>query len=119
MIRPVIRDLEPLYHELSNAFPHPFDWMVGVSVFKQNRPPFWRPQQRKGYDKLRQIFRVHGFTMNASFCQRFGRNPNGYKSYGLDAGGSIICELAYALEPQTGVSWEEYLWPHEMRQEAE
>lgn len=104
-----LRDLEPLYRDLTAAFPHPFDWIAGVKAYGAKRPPFWRRKERQGHDLIRAIFQSQGLHMTPTFCARFQKNPDAWEAYGLGAGGQIICDLAYALEPQTGVSWRRYL----------
>ena len=96
--------LDILYRCLCRMFPHPHDWMYGLE-----RPAFWRIKQKRGHALIKSMFRVQGFELTPEVAARFGKNPDAFETYGLDAGGTIICDLAYALEGQLEGSWRDFL----------
>ncbi|WP_049642763.1 hypothetical protein [Candidatus Rhodobacter oscarellae] len=96
--------IERLYHELSRAFPHPFDWMGLLA-----KPPFWRIAWHGPHRRVRAIFSQFGFVLDGHVARRFGRNPDSWETYGLDAGGTIVCDLAYALDDQIAGNWRDLL----------
>jgi hypothetical protein len=88
--------IEPLYRDLTQAFPHPFDWMALL-----HKPPFWKPRWRKAHKKVVAIFAAHGFTLTDQVATDYHHVPHDdWKFYGEDAGGKICRKLGRALREQ-------------------
>ena len=88
--------IEALYRDLTDAFPHPFDWMGLL-----HKPPFWRWSWRGPHRKVVAIFDSHGFVLTNQVADSFHRQyPDDWQLYALDAGGKICAKLWRALEDQ-------------------
>ena len=84
-------DFEDLYDELTNAFPHPFDWMGLLE-----KPPWWMFRHRKAYRKVSEIFASHGLLLSRRVAIRFISAES--QRWDEDAGGVIIRKLRYACD---------------------
>ena len=98
------QQIKRLYRELSQAFPHPFDWMGLLE-----KPPFWLIAWHAPHRQVREIFGQCGFVLNSKVARRFLTKHCSEETIVLDAGGAIMCELAYALDDQIEGSWEDLL----------
>ncbi|MGB1389249.1 MAG: hypothetical protein ACPG61_10220 [Paracoccaceae bacterium] len=87
------QDIDHLYHDLTAAFPHPFDWMGLLA-----KPPFWRWSWHTPHRRVRAIFADHGFELTPRVATRYHRrDPDEWMHYGEDAGTKITRKLRYAL----------------------
>jgi len=88
--------IEPLYRELTRAFPHPFDWMALL-----HKPPFWRPRWRKAHANVRAIFDAHGFTLTSKVADLYHQQRDDDWEFAFtDAGGKICTKISRALQGQ-------------------
>ncbi len=85
---------ESLHNALTNAHPHPFDWITLL-----RRPPFWRRAARAAYARQVEIFRAHGFELTDDVADKYRDAPGQLPRE--DATGAMIRKLRHAL-------WDQY-----------
>jgi hypothetical protein len=85
--------IEKLYWALSEAHPHPFEWMGGLK-----RPRLLQRWRMALWKRNIAIFAEHGFILTDTVADRFRlAEPQAWNE---DCGGAIIRQLTTALAGQ-------------------